>query len=219
VKKITDEPGNRCTIRIVFRKFAGIFGWGGICDRIFRPHAASPSRERVSGGPDLQARLKAANGRRSATGRQEATYKHYKYYGRFHLSGAVPRGGRQNQVPSFDEGVREGRGVRRTQDPQGRSQGPRTAFEGGLCRRVVLPARRASPETAQHSRRPRSHRQRQVRGLHDAAEPDRLGRRRTAHLPGHRHGHLHRPQGRGCLDGGRRRRVHRPGRLRDLQGP
>ena len=36
---------------------------------------------------------------------------------------------------------------------------------------------------------------------------------------GHRHGHLHRPQGRGCLDGGRRRRVHRPGRLRDLQGP
>ena len=33
---------------------------GGTCDRIFRPHAASPSRERVSGGPDLQARLKAA---------------------------------------------------------------------------------------------------------------------------------------------------------------
>ena len=28
---------------------------GGTCDRIFRPHAASPSRERVSGGPDLQA--------------------------------------------------------------------------------------------------------------------------------------------------------------------
>jgi len=46
---------------------------GGTCDRIFRPHAASPSRERVSDGPDLQARLKAANGRRSATGRQEAT--------------------------------------------------------------------------------------------------------------------------------------------------
>ena len=35
-------------------------------------------------------------------------------------------------------------------------------------------------------------------------------------LPGHRHGHLHCPQGRGCLDGRRRCRVHRKGCLRDL---
>ncbi len=46
--------------------------------------------------------------------------------------------------------------------------------EGRVCRRVVLPARRAPAETAQHPRRSRSHRQRQVRGLHHAAEPGRL---------------------------------------------
>ena len=88
-----------------------------------------------------------------------------------------------------------------------------------LQRRVVLPARRAPPEIAQHPRRPRGHRQRQVRGLHHAAEPGRCGRGRTAHLPGHRHGHLHRPQGRDVLDGADDAKCIAQRRLRDLQRP
>ena len=77
-----------------------------------------PSRERVSAGWICRRTAKVANGRRSAAGRQEATYKHYKYHGsRFHLSGAVLVG-KTNQVPSFDEGVREGRGVTDARSPR-----------------------------------------------------------------------------------------------------
>ena len=43
-----------------------------------------------------------------------------------------------------------------------------------LQRRVVLPACRPPAEVAQHPRRSRGHRQRQVRGLHHAAQPGRL---------------------------------------------
>ncbi len=67
------------------------------------------------------------------------------------------------QKPStvFDEGLCESRRVRRPQDPQGRPRRPRTLVQSRVQRRVVLPARRAPAEAAQHPRRSRSYRQRQ----------------------------------------------------------
>ena len=138
-----------------------------------------------------------ASGRRMRGSTVAATHttnkKHTRNYGRFHLSGALSRRRGQNRIPPSDEGLREGRRMRRTQDAQGRSRGSRAAVEGRLRRRVVLPARFAPAETARHPRRFRSHRQRQVRGLHHAAQSGGVGRGRAAHVSGYRHGHLHRP--------------------------
>ena len=108
--------------------------------------------------------------------------------------------------------------MRRTPHSQGRSQRYRTAGPRSLYRRIVLPAPGPSGATPPHSGGSGSFRQRQIRGLHHAAQPDGRRRRRTADLPGHRHGHLHRQEGRECLYGSGRRRMYRPGRLRSLQG-
>ena len=111
------------------------------------------------------------------------------------------------------------RRMRRTPHSQGRSQRYRTAGPRSRIRDVSFYLRAGpSGATPPHSGGSGSFRQRQIRGLHHAAQPDGRRRRRTADLPGHRHGHLHRQEGRERLYGSGRRRMYRPGRLRSLQG-
>ena len=183
---------------------------GGTCDRISgRMRQVLPGNG-FRAGRILQARL--SREWTTVRGRQtEATYKHYKYYGDFIYQEPFPVGEDKTKYRLLTK-VREGRGVRRTQDPQGRSQGLEL-----LSKELMPTCRSTAPRI--------SRKLRNILEDPEATDNDKfvaytmlLNQTVSAEgeLPtcqdtgtaiciGHR--------ARGCLDGGRRRRVHRPGRL------
>lgn len=106
--------------------------------------------------------------------------------------------------------------MRRPQDPQGRPRWPRILVQSRLQSDVVLPACRPPAEVAQHPRRSRGHRQRQVRVASTPCCPPTRPLLRRGELPTCQDNGalICIGQGRGRLYGRRRCEIHCQRRVR-----
>ena len=106
---------------------------------------------------------------------------------------------------------------RRPPLPHGRARGAHRLTRAGHARDRPLPAARPPRPAAPHPRRSRGLGQRPLRRPRPAEERLHLGRRRAAHVPGHRHRHRQGQEGPVRVHRRRRRGGHRPRRLRHLR--
>ncbi len=134
----------------------------------------------------------------------------------FHVHRTAPAGRRRHRVPARHHrgrvDVRDARG----NIPQGRTGGDPAPHRRGDARHRPLPALGPPPAVAQHPRRPRGVRQRPLRRPRSAEERRDRGRRRAAHVPGHRHRDRQGQEGPVRVHRRRRRGGDRPRDLRHV---